>query len=301
MCLDGMHICPVVGTVKFRTQVGATKSAVKCSQTGTANQIQISRRGRWSRCSGRSAARSTSTPSLATGSGPVEDRTAIGHAASLPRDVRRDQPEHSLALPRHVREQLGNDDHDPTARGHNGRRDEPKQRRTIVDPSLGRGQHPRHTSYCASSRHNARRTCSLPQLLEQASHSCPLCPRWHLRRLGHEQSMAAPVFGRMGSSRSHGPLRRKQGLNNWVASTACPQRCPLPRHSTPTMSSSPSTSSRSPLPKTPWTGPWQKSDDDDDASMPDAPLEPEIIDMPPAPASPPPMSNLERCIALRLV
>ena len=31
-----------------------------------------------------------------------------------------------------------------------------------------------------------------------------------------------------------------------------------PRHSTPTMSSSPSTSSWRPLPKTPWNGPWQR-------------------------------------------
>ena len=37
------------------------------------------------------------------------------------------------------------------------------------------------------------------------------------------------------------------------------------------------------------------SDDEDDAPMPD------LIDMPPAPASAPRMSNLERCIALRLV
>ena len=44
----------------------------------------------------------------------------------------------------------------------------------------------------------------------------------------------------------------------------------------------------------------EASDDEDDAPMPDA-LEPELIDMPPAPASPPPMSNMERCIALRLV
>ena len=42
-------------------------------------------------------------------------------------------------------------------------------------------------------------------------------------------------------------------------------------------------------------------DDEDDASMPDAPPEPELIDMLPAPASARPMSNLERCIALRLV
>ena len=45
----------------------------------------------------------------------------------------------------------------------------------------------------------------------------------------------------------------------------------------------------------------EASDDDDDAPMPDAPPEPGIIDMPPAPASARPMSNLERCIALRLV
>ena len=40
--------------------------------------------------------------------------------------------------------------------------------------------------------------------------------------------------------------------------------------------------------------------DEDDAPMPDAP-EPELFGMPPAPASAPPVSNLERCIALRLV
>ena len=43
------------------------------------------------------------------------------------------------------------------------------------------------------------------------------------------------------------------------------------------------------------------SDDDDDAPMSDAPPELEVIDMPPAPASARPMSNSERCIALRLV
>ena len=43
----------------------------------------------------------------------------------------------------------------------------------------------------------------------------------------------------------------------------------------------------------------EASDDEDDAPMPDAPPEPEMIDMPLASARP--MSNLERCIALRLV
>ena len=45
----------------------------------------------------------------------------------------------------------------------------------------------------------------------------------------------------------------------------------------------------------------EASNDEDDAPMPNAPPEPELIDMPPAPASARPMSNLERCIALRLV
>ena len=45
----------------------------------------------------------------------------------------------------------------------------------------------------------------------------------------------------------------------------------------------------------------EASDDEDDAPMPDAPPEAELIDMPPAPASARPISNLERCIALRLV
>ena len=45
----------------------------------------------------------------------------------------------------------------------------------------------------------------------------------------------------------------------------------------------------------------EASDDGDDAPVPDAPPEPEVIDMPPAPASARPMSNLERSVALRLV
>ena len=45
----------------------------------------------------------------------------------------------------------------------------------------------------------------------------------------------------------------------------------------------------------------EASDDDHDAPMPDAPPEPEVIDMPLAPTSARPMSDLERCVALRLV
>ena len=46
----------------------------------------------------------------------------------------------------------------------------------------------------------------------------------------------------------------------------------------------------------------EESDDDGDGTLPHADAdEPKPIDMPPAAASAPPMSNLERCIALRLV
>ena len=45
----------------------------------------------------------------------------------------------------------------------------------------------------------------------------------------------------------------------------------------------------------------EATDGEDDEPMPEAPPELELIDMPPAPASALPMTNLERCIALRLV
>ena len=53
-----------------------------------------------------------------------------------------------------------------------------------------------------------------------------------------------------------------------------------------------------PAPEDPveWTMAWASDDED----MSDAP-EQELIDINPAPASAPPMSNMERCIALRLV
>ena len=44
----------------------------------------------------------------------------------------------------------------------------------------------------------------------------------------------------------------------------------------------------------------EASDDEDDAPMPDAPREPELIDMPPAPASAPPMSNCFEDLSVRI-
>ena len=49
-----------------------------------------------------------------------------------------------------------------------------------------------------------------------------------------------------------------------------------------------------PAPEDPVGWAMAEASDEDDAPMPDAPSEPELIDMPPAPASAHPMSNLER-------
>ena len=80
----------------------------------------------------------------------------------------------------------------------------------------------------------ALRRGRLPQLQELHSdagerHSCPRRSRWLLRRLGHEQSMAAPVIGRVGIARSRGHLGREQGLEHGMAPTARPRRRRFPR------------------------------------------------------------------------
>ena len=113
-------------------------------------------------------------------------------------------------VPRHIGQRLANHDDAPTAHGHTGRRDEPKQGKTIVHPSLGHGQHPRQRGY--PGRHEGR----FPS--------------------------------------------RRAVLHRAKAEAA----------------------------------------DDDDEPMPDA-LPNKLIEHPPAPASAPGMSNLERCIALHLV
>ena len=80
----------------------------------------------------------------------------------------------------------------------------------------------------------ALRRGRLPQLQElhpgaSERHSCPLRHRRLVRRLGHEQSMAAPTYGLMGGSRTHGSLRQKPGVDDWLASLARPQRRRIPR------------------------------------------------------------------------
>ena len=108
----------------------------------------------------------------------------------------------------------------------------------------------------------------LPQLQELhpdagERHSCPLRHRRLVRRLGHEQGMAAPVFGRIGGSRTHGPLRHKPGVDDWLASLARPHRRRIPRGRRRGQRAARHwrvvrETDQSPLPKTPWTRPWQR-------------------------------------------
>ena len=112
-------------------------------------------------------------------------------------------------------------------------------------------------------------------------HSCPLRPRRLVRTFGHEQGMAAPSVACAPTQKQNSarPLKR-------------------PKSCTPLALCSRDRSRQSPPQQTPWTGQWQRHQT---TKTTRTPLEPELIDMPPAPASAPPMSSLERCIALRLV
>ena len=104
-------------------------------------------------------------------------------------------------------------------------------------------------------------------------------------------------------------LRQKPGVGDWLASIACPQRRRFLRccdGSPAALNARDEQFSKhiepEPAPEDPVE--WamaEESDDEDDAPVPDAPLEPELIDMLAALACAPPMSHLERCIALRLV
>ena len=102
-----------------------------------------------------------------------------GHAGA---DRARRQDRHRLARaalagahsPRHFGERLGNDDHDLAARGHTGRRDEPGQGGTVVDPPLGHGQHPRQRGH--PGRHEGRIPSRRAVLPPATKHVVPCSP-----------------------------------------------------------------------------------------------------------------------------
>ena len=115
----------------------------------------------------------------------------------------------------------------------------------------------------------ALRRGRFPQLQElhpdaRERHSCPLRPRWHLRRLGHEQAWRRQSPAEWAARAvTYICDENKAWTTGWrpLRATAMPtskKPSQRPWHSTPTMSSSPSTSSRSLLPKTPWPGPWRR-------------------------------------------
>ena len=121
--------------------------------------------------------------------------------------------------------------------------------------------------------------------------------------------MAATVIGRKGGSRSHGPLRREQGLEHGLASQLRAHSDDDFREAVEEANELHATGALFARQIEPEPAPEdlvdcamaEASDDEDDAPTPDAPLEPELIDMPPARTSAPKMSSLERCIELRLV
>ena len=169
---------------------------------------------------------------------------------------------------RHVREVLGNDDHDPAARGHSGRRE--KHNRgpfpgTWPAPRQ-RGHHGRHADDLPSCRavlHLLLATSYLQPCDVAVFRSFESCIQTQatttLARcvldgifddVGREQSMAAPVFGRMGVSRSHGATRTRLGQLGTISARLLerPTSCTL-------ATCSRNRSNQSPLPKTLWSGP----------------------------------------------
>ena len=91
--------------------------------------------------------------------------------------------------------------------------------------------------------------------------------------------MAATVFGRMGSSRSHGPLRHQPGVDFWVASLARAHTDAELREAVEEANELHATGAsfaRQIEPEPALADPmeWamtEASDDEDDAPMPDAP------------------------------
>ena len=242
----------------------------------------------------------TFTMAFSMDRGPLDMLVQIVHAgktdAVLPEQP---WPEHT----RHVTERLGHDDHDPAARGQSGRRDEPKQRRTGMDPSLGHGQHPRQRGH--PGRHQGRfptrravlhpaakhvllaalRRGRLPQLQElhpgaSERHSCPLRPRRHLRRLGHETEHVRRQSSAEWAARAVTDLCDE----NQAWTTGSPRRGRAHSHAHDELFSRHIELEPAPEDPVDWAM-AEASDDKNDAPMSDAPPEPEIIDMPPAPAS----------------
>ena len=125
---------------------------------------------------------------------------------------------------------VGHHDDAPAARVHSGQRAEPEQGRTkrgsfsgtmasihaSADTLAAMRATFIHVVLCFIPPHitSCLQPCDVAifrsfRSSTQAQASTTLCPSSHrrlVRTLGHEQDMAAPVFGRLGGSRTHGPL-----------------------------------------------------------------------------------------------
>ena len=228
--------------------------------------------------------------------------------------------------PRHVGERLGHDDDAPAAHIHIGQRAEPEQRRTGEDPPLGHGQHPRQraafphvvlcflppqsTSYlqpCDVAVFRSFKSCIQTQasatlaraVLDGSFDGLAMNKAWRRQSSAEWASRAVADILAEGKVWSTG-WRQLRAHNDGAFRDAVEEAAAL--HSRDDLFA------RHIAPDPAEEGPpmWamaEETDDEgeDDAPMPDAPPEPELIDMPPAPASAPRMSNLERCVALRLV
>ena len=113
--------------------------------------------------------------------------------------------------PRHIGERLGHDDHDPAARGQSGRRAEPRDMASI------------HASEATLAAMKAAFPhvvlCFLPPRSTSYLQPCDVAVFRSFKNCIQTQA-SAPLarsvlegFGRMGSSRSHGPLRREPGVD----------------------------------------------------------------------------------------
>ena len=222
-------------------------------------------------------------PRLVPGhAGPMENRAALGHAAepvrgpaSLPWGVRRHRQEHSLSLEaehatsRDARQEKHADArrHDTAERAHHAR-----DRR----PVLERGHDPRGTFDGLAMSKAWRRQSSA---------------EWAFRAIADllaEDKVWSTGWRQLCAQSDADFYEAVEEAEELHADGELFARhvAPDPAEEGPPM--------------------WamaEVTDDEgaDDAPMPDAPREPELIDMPPALASAPRMSNLERCIALRLV
>ena len=233
--------------------------------------------------------------------------------------------------PRHIGERFGHHDHAPADHNHIGRRDEPEQRRTVVDLLWDMASIHASEATLAAMRAAFPHIvlCFIPPHSTSYLQPCDVAVFRSFKSCIHAQAStthARSVLDGSFDGLAMNKAWRRQSSAEW-ASRAVADLCEknlawttgwsrLRAHSNDEFEAAVAHATelhaerelfsrhieRKPAPEDPVD--WAMAEatyGEDDAPMPDGPPEPELIDMPPAPASAPPMTNLERCIALRLV